>query len=102
MSEKPYLSYRQESKKEYTGQADINHLGRPVLDIEQLQLGALLRIADGMDKMAENYDRIISDRNMYKRWYEEEREKHAELKRKYRALKGQLTKCKKLINHEQA
>lgn len=61
---------------------------------EKVQLGCLQRIAQATEKMALNYAALVSDRDLYKRWYEEERSKKHRLELQNRALRGQITKLK--------
>lgn len=62
--------------------------------IEQLNLGCLQRIADAAEKMAQNWSALTEERDRYKRWYEEERQKSKKLRHRIRALKGVATKLK--------
>ncbi|MCL5990561.1 MAG: hypothetical protein M1419_00460 [Bacteroidetes bacterium] len=62
---------------------------------ENIQLGCLLKIADNIEKMAHNYTQLISERNRYKEWYEQERKTTHKLYRSISALRGVITKMKK-------
>lgn len=82
--------YKEESKKEwYTEMAITNN---------DLQTGALMRIADATEKMASNYVRMENDLAMYKRWYEAEKACTATLVKRNSALKGYLNRLKKQIS----
>ena len=58
------------------------------LSIEQIQLGAILRIADAVEKMAESQDE-------FKNRYEEEKALRQKLAGTVIALRGVITKLKK-------
>lgn len=70
-------------------------------DNDDLQLSALLRIAEASEKMAESYSQIIKakeeaerlrDRNW--KWFKEMSEKVEKLERSNRALRGVITRMK--------
>jgi len=86
-----HKSYRQASRANW-GTASMD-----ALSIEQINCGALLRIADATEQMAQRHTELINARDMYKRWYGEgERaRKHAE--RQLAATRGVVTKLKKKI-----
>lgn len=71
-----------EQNKEYPGDTNI-------------QLGCLMRIADASEKMASNYTQLQNDRDLYKRWYNEERDAKEKLYRTIKALRGVITKLKR-------
>jgi hypothetical protein len=84
-----HKSYREESKKDWgTGNQDA-------LSLEQIQLGALLRIADATEAMAKNYIRMQDDLEYYKKHYREQKIEIAHLSRSNRALKGHFRRLKK-------
>ena len=87
-----FVSLREESKKDY-GATSENKLA-----LEQINTGAMLRIADAAEAMAKNYVQLQADCERYKRWYAEERDKVAKLGRSNSALSGQITKLKKKLN----
>ncbi len=74
--------------------ADMNW-NAAVKNIENIQTGCLLKIADNIEKMAQNYTSLISERNRYKEWYEQERKATHKLYSRISALKGVITKMKK-------
>lgn len=82
-------SHRQSSRKEWITPHGLHP------SIDQIQLGCLQRIADATEKMAGNYDALIHDRDLYKRWYNEERERNARLERRIRSLRGVITRMKR-------
>lgn len=85
MSEIGFRSYKDESKENYGSDADI-------FNNEQLQTGALLRIADAAEKMAENYDRLLRDVKYWKERCERSDAARETLRRRVNAYKGILRK----------
>lgn len=85
MTNKKY--YKAESKKNWYTTCDIS--------TEELQLGAIMRIADATEKIAQNYSSLIEERDRYKRWYNEGSEERRRLERRISSLKGVITKIKK-------
>lgn len=83
-----FKSYREESKINW-GIATSQNLTR-----EQIQLGAVLRIADAVEKMAQNYDHLLSDRDWYKRRYKEQSLEISRLRRSQAALRGYIKRLK--------
>lgn len=65
------------------------------LTIEQITLGATLRIADAAEAMAKSHTALIEEKERYKRWYEEKSAAYARLDRSYRAIRGHLTRIKR-------
>lgn len=87
-----YKSYRQESKKDY-GVSGVSEFAN--LNIDQLQIGALLRIADASEKMAVN---IIDLQNKLKRTEESlawSRKRVAYLEKANAALRGHIKRLKR-------
>lgn len=66
------------------------------VNIDQLNCGSMLRIADGIEKIASNYSSLIEERDRYKRWWQEEVNRNEKLHRRIRGFKGVITKLKKL------
>lgn len=62
---------------------------------QEINAGSLQRIADATEVMAKSYQKLIDERDMYKRWYEEERGTSKRLYHSNRALRGVITKIKK-------
>lgn len=89
----PFKSYRKESRKDW-GETNDSSL----LTIEQINTGAMLRIADATEAMAKNYVALQAEAERYKRWYEEERRESASLRRRNIALRGQITKLRKRLS----
>lgn len=84
-----FKSYKEESKSNWGMTTDQN------LNIEQIQLGAVLRIADAVEKMAQNYDTLLTDRDWYKRRYQEQSEVISRLQRSQAGLRGYIKRLKK-------
>ena len=84
-----YKDYREESRAILGMNQERN------LSHEQLNLGAILRIADAVEKMAEPFARLMEERDWFKRKYEERGGKIDHLERRIRSLKGVITKLKK-------
>lgn len=68
---------------------------------EDIQLGAVLRIADATEAMAKNYVALQNECDMMRRWFDEERKWRQRLERSNAALRGQITKLKKAISRRQ-
>ena len=54
----------------------------------------MLRMADAMELMAKNHAQLVADKEMYKRWYEQEQKRVAKLQRQVNAYKGVVKKLK--------
>jgi hypothetical protein len=81
--------FRAESKKEW----HVNQEG--ALTETQIQLGAILRIADAVELMAKSYAGLISERDRYQRWYQERTAKLDRAERRIRGLQGYIKSLKK-------
>ena len=81
-------NYRELSKQEWgSGQSAT---------AEQLQLGAIQRIADATEKMASNYTAMERELATYKRWHAENQATIASIVRSNNALRGHLKRLRKL------
>lgn len=69
--------------------------GSESLSLEQINTGALLRIADATELMAKRHTELMTQRDMYERWHDEEAQKRRLAERRISSLKGQITKLKK-------
>jgi len=63
----PFKSFKDESRAKW---------GKILCEKQQLsnddiELGAILRIADASEAMAKNHQQLIDERDRYKRWYED-------------------------------
>lgn len=84
-----FKSFREASKENY---------GRTLppgtsMPDEGLKIGALLRIADATEKMAQGYDQLIRDRNYQRERKEALDRENSRLRRKVAAYKGMLKKA---------
>jgi uncharacterized protein YukE len=61
---------------------------------QEIDTGSLQRIADATEKMAENWDRLVQQRDTYKRMADEERECARRLDRRVNALRGVVTRMR--------
>jgi hypothetical protein len=86
-----FKRYRDESRKEYGRELDE---GRGITD-DQLKIGALLRIADATEKMAQRHTELIRQRDEFERSANYWSRRFHQMERRCRALKGQITKLKK-------
>jgi len=90
---KVFKNYREESKSNWGAicepHENISH--------EQLQTGAILRIADATEKMATNYTALQSDRDYYKRRLESVQADNRHLYKQLSGLRGEITKLKKKL-----
>jgi len=83
-----FKSYRNESRGNWGTQAEK-------LNVEQIQLGALLRIADATESMATNHVRLIEERDRLSRLYKESQARLERERRTNSALRGVITKMRK-------
>lgn len=77
-------SMRDSSKAEWVGTG-----------MEHINAGSLQRIADACEKMAANWSTLTSERDRYKRWYEEEKARVAKRDLQIRSLRGAVTRAKR-------
>ncbi len=82
-----YKDYREESRKNWgtTGEG---------LTIEQINLGAFLRIADSLERMEKPYKKLLDDTDYLQRRHKENLDRIEYLERSRAALKGVITKIK--------
>ena len=66
-------------------------------DHNTLQTGAILRIADAVEKMAKPHREAIDRAARYERWYTDSRATNYRLRHSLAAQKGQCTKLRKEI-----
>jgi hypothetical protein len=81
-------NFRAESRKDW-------HRLNGAASTEELQLGCLQRIADATEMMAKNHDQLVRDRDMYRRWYEQEKAAAKRLVGSVNALRGVITKMRR-------
>lgn len=64
---------------------------------ENLNTSALMRIADATEAMAADYVKLRKDKELYERWWREERAKTEGLNKTIVALKGHVTRLKRKV-----
>lgn len=86
-----FKNYRDESRRNWgrTTEGELEH--------DDLSFGALLRIADAAELMAQNHATLLQERDNYQRWYREEKEKKCALERRVNSLRGAITLLKKKL-----
>lgn len=94
MSDKRNLFYKEESRKEYYKEVSPSQDGTYRLQREDLEFGCMLRIAEGIDKMANNWIELTKDRDHYKRRCEQLEERNKKLYHQVRAQKAATTRAK--------
>jgi hypothetical protein len=88
-----FKSYKDESRANWGRETNQNALTR-----DEIQHGAILRIADATEAMAKNHVQLQAERDRLQRWYDQERDRAAKLERSNAALRGQITRLKNRIN----
>ena len=83
------MGLRDESKKTFT----TTHC--PTLN--EINTGSLQRIADASELMAKDRQRLVGERDRYKRWGEAVSEERERMTRSNAALRGQITKLNKRL-----
>lgn len=86
-----FKSYREESKTDW----GTHQIGS--LNLEQINTGAILRIADATEKMAGNYTALQNKYESEKERAERYREYWHKEQRRVTALKGVITKLRKKL-----
>lgn len=87
-----FKNYKEESKKNWgTNDKDLT--------LEQINTGAILRIADATEKMAGNYIQMERDLKWYKEKHLEKSNEIARLNRVIATLKGHITKYKNKLKN---
>lgn len=81
--------YRIESKKNWHHSGDTSK--------DDIKTGSLQRIADATELMAKDYQKLISERDYYKRCYESEKNCSRRLNRSNTALRAWITRLKKKL-----
>ena len=89
----PHMSYRKESRKDYG--KTVYNTGKENCTIEQLNCGSLMRIADSLEIIQNNYKYLMDEQIRLRAKMNEYLIMVAAGERKIRALKGVVTKLKK-------
>jgi hypothetical protein len=74
---------------------DIFSTNGQVPSLEHVNAGSLQRIADALEKVSANYNYLLSEKERYKKWYEQECNNVKSRDRVISALRGQITKLKR-------
>lgn len=86
-------------KKFYKEQSRLNwYTNADKLDIEQLKFGAILRIADSLEKIEKRYSDLINEKERFEKWYREECDRNRKLNKKISGIKSHTTRLKNIIN----
>ena len=88
---KVFKPYRKESKINWGTTVEEN----VPLDNDQIQLGALLRIADSLENMEQPFKKLLEDVEFYRNSARALSDRNESLKRRVAALQGVITKMKK-------
>lgn len=83
-----FKGYRDESRANWGQEGDTP------LTLDQIKVGALLRIADATEKMAQQHTRLIADRDRFELLWKAAVKRAAELERSNTALKGHVTRLR--------
>lgn len=84
-----HRGYRKESRK------DWGTSGPHALSLDQINAGAVLRIADACELMARRHLDLIDERDRFERWYRDEQRRREAADRRVSALRGVITKMKR-------
>ena len=63
--------------------------------IQAVNCGSFQRIADACEKMAASYDAVRTERDSYRKWWEEGKQRAETLERRVNALRGVITKLRR-------
>jgi len=85
-----FLEYRQHSRRNWGTESTDNKLTS-----EQIQMCAILRIADACEKMAASYDQMRQDRDWQKQRKEAEAARAKRLENRIAGLRGYIGRLKK-------
>lgn len=80
----PFQSYREQSRINWGRDVDVGG----ILSRDEVQHGALLRIADAAEAMAKNHNALLAECDRYERWFKKERDRANRLQKSNAALRG--------------
>lgn len=83
-----FKNFRDESRKNLGADNQLS------LTVEQINCGAILRIADATEKMASNYTRMENDLKYYKEKFDQKNIEIKRLERVIAGLRGYLKRTK--------
>lgn len=84
-----HRSYRDESRKDWGTTSEL------ALSLDQVNTGALLRIADATELMARRYQDLINERDLYKIRYFTQQQRAEAAERRISALRGVITRMRR-------
>lgn len=85
-----FKSYREESKTNWGTSGEI-------FNNDHIQLGCILRIADAMELMVKDREKMIRELDWYKEAYGRKRDDNDRLYKRISGYKGAITKIKKRL-----
>lgn len=88
-----FISYREGSKTNWGTETENGKL-----TVDQIQLGAVLRIADSLERIEEPYRKLIQENEWYIKRHGEHRAQIQKLRNQLRGTKAALTRIKKNLN----
>jgi len=88
----PFKSYREESRENYGQKLESE---KDAMCNDQIKLGCLLRIADATELIAKNHQKLIDERDMYKRWYEEACQRNLTYLHRIAGLRGYIKRLQR-------
>lgn len=91
-----FKSFKESTKSVSFGKQDDKEL-----TLEEINTGAILRIADATEKMASNYTEMESNLEYFKDKCRRDAAKRASLERSNSSLKGHITRLKKVIKNNE-
>ena len=74
--------------------------GTEPISVEKIKLGAILRIADAVETMAERYQILIEERDQYARVWKEEQERRRHSERRIASLHGFITRMRRAAKEQ--
>jgi hypothetical protein len=86
----PFKSYKEESRKNWGEDIPDNN----TFCIDQIRVGAILRIADSLEKMEKPITRLMDDVTYYKKLNEELKKENLKLAHSIAGLKGYIKNLK--------
>ena len=89
-----FKPYRDESRKDWGTKQD----GK--LTLEQINTGALLRIADATEAMAKEYNRLIGENEYLQKRHRNQLAELERLRNQNRGLRGAITRLKNMAKHD--
>jgi len=90
---KTFKNYKSESRIDWGAYVEDGE----TINRDQIQLGAILRIADASELMAKNHAELVRERDYYQRMYKEQYAYARHLERRVAGLRGQITVKNRVI-----